>query len=224
MSQDVTYADLRFVRAPPEKSQEKGTQSQLDQIRMPPSVPHPLSPLPDPSEGELTYENIQGPPCQEERTPTPTEGTKESDRRTWYAILALLAACLFLLSTAIGLGVRYWQVLQQLQQANEGGSTLERRIGSQEGSLAQTRVQLEEAKEELHSTNGTLWNCWAAGNRTQGRLREANESLMRTQQEKDAVQQQLDQTMKSLEEAESCQVIELNILGLVEVLAATAFK
>ncbi|XP_033020581.1 B-cell differentiation antigen CD72-like [Lacerta agilis] len=189
MSQGVTYADLRFVRTPPEKSQEK-----------------------DPSEGELTYENIQGPPCQEERTPTPTQGTKESDSRTWYATLALLAACLFLLSTAIGLGVRYWQVSRQLQQANEGGSALARRIGSQEGSLAQTRVQLEEAKEELHSTNGTLWSCWAAGNRTQGQMREANESLMRTQQEKEKlqeekeiVQQQLEEMRRKLELVITCQ-------------------
>nr|XP_034956640.1 B-cell differentiation antigen CD72-like isoform X2 [Zootoca vivipara] len=154
MSQGVTYADLRFVRTPPERSQEK-----------------------------------------------------ESDRRTWYANLALLAACLCLLTTAIGLGVQYWQVSRQLQQANEDGSALARRIGSKEGSLAQAQVQLEEAKEELHSTNETLRSCWAAGNRTQEKLRQANESLMLTQQEKEKLQQQLDQTMKSLEEAKSCQEI-----------------
>uniref|UniRef100_A0A670ITM8 Uncharacterized protein n=1 Tax=Podarcis muralis TaxID=64176 RepID=A0A670ITM8_PODMU len=115
MAQDVTYADLQFVKTPPERSQEKGTWNQVEQIRMPPSVTDPSAPLPDPGEGELTYENVQGPPCQGERTPTATEGTKgecqpvslpESDRRSWYAILALLAACLFLLTAAIGLGVR----------------------------------------------------------------------------------------------------------------------
>nr|XP_034956782.1 B-cell differentiation antigen CD72-like isoform X2 [Zootoca vivipara] len=140
MSQDVTYADLRFVRTPLEKSQGK-----------------------DPSEGELTYENVQGPPCQEERNPTATEGRKD------------------------------WQVSRQLQQANEDGSALARRIGSKEGSLAQAQVQLEEAKEELHSTNKTLWSCWAAGNRTQEKLRQANESLMLTQQEKEELEQEKEQ-------------------------------
>ncbi|CAI5787987.1 Hypothetical predicted protein [Podarcis lilfordi] len=214
MAQDVTYADLRFVKTPPERSQEKGTWSQVDQIRMPPSVTDPSAPLPDPGEGELTYENVQGPPCQEERTPTATEGTKESDHRTWYAILALLATCLFLLTAAIGLGVRYWQVSRQLQQATEDGSALERRMGSQEGSLAQTQAQLEEAQEELHSTNGTLRSCLAAENRTQEQLRQANQSLILTQQEKEKLQQekeelqqQLVQTKKSLEEAKSCQNI-----------------
>ncbi|XP_053265274.1 B-cell differentiation antigen CD72-like [Podarcis raffonei] len=179
MSQGVTYADLRFVRTPPEKSQEK-----------------------DPSEGELTYENIQGPPCQEKRTPTPTEATKESDHRTWYAILALLAACLFLLTAAIGLGVRYWQVSRQLQQATEDGSALERRMGSQEGSLAQTQAQLEEAQEELHSTNRTLWNCLAAGNRTQEQLREANQSLTLTQKEKEKLQQEKEELQRDKKELE----------------------
>ncbi|XP_077792090.1 uncharacterized protein LOC114606815 [Podarcis muralis] len=184
MSQGVTYADLRFVRTPPEKSQEK-----------------------DPSEGELTYENIQGPPCQEKRTPIPTEGTKgecrpESDRRTWYTILALLAVCLFLLTAAIGLGVRYWQVSRQLQQATEDGSALERRMGSQEGSLAQTQAQLQEAKEELHSTNRTLWNCLAARNRTQEQLRQANQSLMFTQREKEKLQQEKEELQRDKEELE----------------------
>ncbi|XP_077792730.1 B-cell differentiation antigen CD72 [Podarcis muralis] len=207
MAQDVTYADLQFVKTPPERSQEKGTWSQVDQIRMPPSMTDPSAPLPEPGEGELTYENVQGPPCQGERNPTATEGTKESDRRTWYAILALLAACLFLLSTAIGLGVRYWQVSRQLQQATEDGTALEQRMGSQEDSLAQTQAQLEEAKEGLHSTNGTLWSCLAAENRTQEQLRQANQSLMLTQKEKEKLQQQLDQTMKSIEDTKSCQNI-----------------
>nr|XP_028605229.1 B-cell differentiation antigen CD72-like [Podarcis muralis] len=179
MSQGVTYADLRFVRTPPEKSQEK-----------------------DPSEGELTYENVQGPPCQEKRTPTPTKGTKESDHRTWYAILALLAACLFLLTAAIGLGVRYWQVSRQLQQATEEGSALAQRMGSQEGSLAQTQAQLEEAQEELHSTNGTLRSCLAAKNRTQEQLRQANQSLMLTQKEKEKLQQEKEELQRDKEELE----------------------
>nr|XP_028605228.1 B-cell differentiation antigen CD72-like [Podarcis muralis] len=211
MAQDVTYADLQFVKTPPERSQEKGTWNQVEQIRMPPSVTDPSAPLPDPGEGELTYENVQGPPCQGERTPTATEGTKESDRRSWYAILALLAACLFLLTAAIGLGVRYWQVSRQLQQATEDGSALAHRIGSQEGSLAQTQAQLEEAQEELHSTNGTLRSCLAAGNRTQEQLRKANESLVLMQKEKDAVQQRLDQTMKSIEDTKSCQNIGMPV-------------
>ncbi|CAI7935432.1 Hypothetical predicted protein, partial [Podarcis lilfordi] len=125
-----------------------------------------------------------------------------SDHRTWYAILALLAACLFLLTAAIGLGVRYWQVSQQLQQATEDGSALERRMGSQEGSLAQTQAQLEEAQEELHSTNGTLWSCLAAEKRTQEQLRQANQSLMLTQQEKEKLQQEKEELQRDKEELE----------------------
>ncbi|KAJ7335107.1 hypothetical protein JRQ81_013048 [Phrynocephalus forsythii] len=151
MSQGVTYADLRFVRSPPEAKK---------------------------------------------RSPPAGLG-----RWTWPLALALLGACLFLLAGAIGLGIRYWQVSRQLQQASEGHSAeweaLAESISSKEG-------QLDEARAELGFTRLTLQGCWTAGNSTQERL-QGLERELRLAKDQLAVLQEEKNRMEELNRARSCQ-------------------
>ncbi|XP_062995850.1 B-cell differentiation antigen CD72-like [Elgaria multicarinata webbii] len=192
MSQRVTYADLRFARSPPGKIQQE-----------------------EASEGELTYENLQGAQPRDEKTPSSSEPPKGQSRRTWHVVLALVGTCAFLLATTVGFGVRYWQVSRQLQRASQvhvaNSSLLERRIDAKEASLGQCQRWLHEAEEVLNSTREALGESWAAENRTraqleqrEGKLRQANLSLARLQQEKGDLQRRLEW---QLLHAASCQRI-----------------
>nr|XP_028605230.1 B-cell differentiation antigen CD72-like [Podarcis muralis] len=237
MSQGVTYADLRFVKVPRRESQEEGR---------------------GPKDGELTYENIQGPRTrgqeeeEEEETPREPEDARgeslvpsplgggfcttkssrfsslgnvktaeemegkdwsyhhgclrESDRRTWYAILALLATCLFLLATAIGLGVRYGQLSQQLQRESQNhaaqSNLLAQRLDTLEESLSSSQELLRKAERDLRLTRKALEESWRDGNRTQRQLgdqvRQADLNLTHLKHEKEQVE-------RALGEATSCQ-------------------
>ncbi|CAI5787985.1 Hypothetical predicted protein [Podarcis lilfordi] len=131
---------------------------------------------------------------------------REPDRRTWYAILALLATCLFLLATAIGLGVRYGQVSQQLQRESQNhvaqSSLLAQRLGTLEESLSVSQKLLREAERDLRLTRRALEESWRDANRTQRQLgdqvRQADRNLTHLKQEKEQVE-------RALGEATSCQ-------------------
>ncbi|XP_062984881.1 B-cell differentiation antigen CD72-like [Elgaria multicarinata webbii] len=201
MSQGVTYADLRFVRSPLEKSQPEGSEPPQGS---PPRCLLTPSPLPEAGhDGELTYENIQGPRAQEEKALGSPKGTPGSDRRTWYAAVAVLGTCLFLLATTIGLGVRTWKVSQQLQQASHEhvaeSSILTQRIEAKEGSLAQTQLRLDQAEAELSSTRLALHESWAAGNETLQQLQLREDSLRRMSDNLARVSQEKGEQLRQLE-------------------------
>ncbi|XP_053158986.1 B-cell differentiation antigen CD72-like [Hemicordylus capensis] len=191
MSHGITYADLRFAKAPLEESQ--------------PPLAHP--------EEDLTYENIQLPrPQEEEEGPPRSAGgaAKASHRRAGYAALAaVLGACLFLLATSIGFGVRYWQVSRQLQQASRAHERERKaqaqRIGAQEGGLERSQQLLREAEMRLSSTRAALWESWEAGNRTRRRLEEQLEAVAQVQQQRQETGRRLNETEAKWQQATSCQ-------------------
>ncbi|XP_066473845.1 B-cell differentiation antigen CD72 [Tiliqua scincoides] len=190
MSQGVTYADLRFAKTPLEDSRP----SQIQQEEM--------------SEEDLAYENVQVDKPQEDQAPPNPSGSSEWNHQVWSATWILLGSSLFLLATAIGLGVRYWQVFQQLQQASQDhaveSGALAQRLGAKEGSLAHCQQLLQEGRMELSSTRSALRESWEAENRTQRRLAlelaQANTSLAR-------LQQQWEEAERRLVQATSCQEI-----------------
>uniref|UniRef100_A0ABM5FUV7 Oxidized low-density lipoprotein receptor 1-like isoform X3 n=1 Tax=Pogona vitticeps TaxID=103695 RepID=A0ABM5FUV7_9SAUR len=151
MSQEgVTYADLRFVRSPPEKK----------------SPPRELGPW------------------------------------TWPLTLALTGACLFLLASIIGVGIRYWQVSQQLQQASRDRAA-EREVLAQK--IRAKEHQLEEATGELSSHRLTLQGCEASGNRMQARLQELEQALSRANDSLALLREEKSRTEEELLQARSCQ-------------------
>ncbi|KAL8204143.1 UNVERIFIED_CONTAM: hypothetical protein K2H54_068337 [Gekko kuhli] len=195
MAEGVTYADLRFTKSPPEKS------------RPPADMLHEEA---SNSEGELTYENCApAQPCQPTGPgPDLQPPGALGGRILSTVLLALLGACLFLLATCLGLGLRYWQVSRQLEGASrrhraESGA-LAQQLGGQEENLTRTLRLLSRAQEELSATSLALRQSREAGNRTrrqlEGEQERAENCLTQLQQEKD-------KGVRELEAARSCQKI-----------------
>ncbi|XP_039224998.1 B-cell differentiation antigen CD72 isoform X2 [Crotalus tigris] len=191
MAGDITYADLRFARSPPEKNQGE-----------------------EPNEGELTYENLQVPWGLEKEVAVcgPLQNTPElpwwsTSCHCWSPVtnrpmLGALVICLFLLATNIALGVQYLQATQQLQQASEDHAARNHVLGDRiyvlKASLEDSRhllllieEELNSTKKKLHSTLVALWQSQVAENRTQRQLQhqelqlgQANRSLALLQSER----------------------------------------
>nr|XP_056705080.1 B-cell differentiation antigen CD72-like [Euleptes europaea] len=201
MAEAVTYAALRFAKSPPGQS------------RPPPGPadgPLRSSPPAEASDGELTYENLS-PSARDPRRPPRLSLPGALPRRIWSAApLALLAAGLFLAATCIGLGVRYWQVSQQLQRASQRhaaeSSALAHRIGGQDKNLTWSSQQLSRAKAELADTWLALQQCLQAANSTQRQLEEE-------QKKKANVTQELEATKRVLDRARLCQQTDCCPLG-----------
>ncbi|XP_062937756.1 B-cell differentiation antigen CD72 [Cynocephalus volans] len=161
MAEAVTYADLRFVKAPLRKSvsSQLGLGKEAD------------------DDGELTYENIQVPPGPGGPLSLDSSGLRdkagiksEQPTASWssvtppaagrilpsclqYLLLGLLLSCLLLGVATICLGVRYLQASQQLQQVS---SILEATNSSLRQQLHLTITQLGQREEALQGSRREL--------------------------------------------------------------------
>ncbi|XP_032645711.2 B-cell differentiation antigen CD72 [Chelonoidis abingdonii] len=208
MAQSVVYADLRFVKAP------RGNNTCSRSQEAAPA---------DEDDVELTYENIWPAQTGEVEQGQGAEQSKEAGWSTRYLPLGLLGICLFLLATTIGLGVRYWQVSQHLQQASQAheaeSSRLSQQVSSKRATLAQTARELEQARQELGQARQELGQAreelermQLEMNGTQEKLlqREAvlegtKEELARVQEEKREIKEKLNQTKSALSSIRPCE-------------------
>ncbi|KFO35367.1 B-cell differentiation antigen CD72 [Fukomys damarensis] len=150
MADAITYADLRFVKAPLKKS-----------------VSGRLGPDAEAYEdgdgdGDLTYENVQVP------TVPGGVGLASSgvgDRAgpascLQHLLLGLLLTCLLLGVAVICLGVRYLQVSQQLQHMNRvleaTNSSLRQQLHQRIAQLGQKEEDLQESSKELAQSQEAL--------------------------------------------------------------------
>ncbi|CAM4553869.1 unnamed protein product [Lepidochelys olivacea] len=209
MAQSVVYADLKFVKAPVGSSVCSRARE--------------AAPA-DEEEAELTYENIQLAQPGEVRR---GQGAEQSKAEPWwstrYLPLGLLGTCLFLLATTIGLGVRYWQVSQHLQQASRAheaeSSRLSQQVSTKGATLAQTARELEQTARELAQTARELGQARRElelmrqeENSTQEQLREreaalegTKEELARVQEEQREIKEKLNQTESALSSIRPCE-------------------
>ncbi|CAM4672209.1 unnamed protein product [Lepidochelys kempii] len=208
MAQSVVYADLKFVKAPVGSSVCSRARE--------------AAPA-DEEEAELTYANIQLAQPGEVRRGQGAEQSKEPWWSTRYLPLGLLGTCLFLLATTIGLGVRYWQVSQHLQQASRAheaeSSRLSQQVSTKGATLAQTARELEQTARELEQTARELEQARRElelmrqeENSTQEQLREreaalegTKEELARVQEEKREIKEKLNQTESALSSIRPCE-------------------
>ncbi|XP_037653530.1 B-cell differentiation antigen CD72 isoform X2 [Choloepus didactylus] len=204
MAEAITYADLRFVKAPLRKS-----------------VSNRLGKDPeDDEDGEITYENVQvpsapmGPPSLDPYGLGDKAGVKsEQPIKTWssvtspaaglnlpgcaactqYLLLGLLLTCLLLGVASICFGVRYMQVSQQLRQVNNvleaTNSSLQQQLhvkitqlGQREQDLQESRKELAQSQEALQAeqgghqaAEGQLQACKSNREKTEETLRHAEE-------------------------------------------------
>ncbi|XP_053512553.1 B-cell differentiation antigen CD72 isoform X2 [Artibeus jamaicensis] len=163
MAESVTYADLRFVKAPLKKriSSHLGQDPEAD------------------DDGELTYENVQVAPISGGASSLASSGpgdkaglqsqpptapwspvTSSAARRLLVCrsafskyLLGLLLTCLLLGMAAVSLGVRYLQVSQQLQHMNRvleaTNSSLRQQLHLKISQLGQREQDLQGSRKEL---------------------------------------------------------------------------
>ncbi|XP_059957567.1 B-cell differentiation antigen CD72 isoform X2 [Mesoplodon densirostris] len=198
MAEAVTYADLRFVKAPLKKSISSRLGEEADE------------------DGELTYENVQVSPGPGGPSSLASAGLgdkagvqSEQPTAAWspvtspaagrilpcqasymqYLLLGLLLTCLLLGVAAICLGVHYFQVSQQLQQMSSvleaTNSTLRQQLrlkitelGQKEEDLQGSRRELAQSQERLQvqqkvgqATKEQLQACQSDGEQTKEALR-----------------------------------------------------
>ncbi|XP_008997206.3 B-cell differentiation antigen CD72 isoform X2 [Callithrix jacchus] len=204
MAEAITYADLRFVKAPLKKSNS----SRLGQ-----------EPGAD-EDGELTYENVQVPSVPGVPLSLASSGLgdkaavkSEQPTASWsavtslavgrilpcrtaclpYLLLGLLLTCLLLGVAAICLGVRYLQVSQQLQQMNR---VLEATNSSLRQQLHLKITQLEQRAEDLQGSRRDLVQSQEALQEEQRAHQEAQGQLQACQADKEKTKE----TLRSEEE------------------------
>ncbi|XP_063149271.1 B-cell differentiation antigen CD72 [Candoia aspera] len=206
MPEGVIYADLRFARSPPEKGHQE-----------------------EPGEGELTYENVQGAQAQEEKGVCGSLKNAQvlplwaTARHCWSPVanrqtLGALAVFLFLLATNIGVGIRYLQASQQLQQASRDHTAKHHVLGEE---LYALQVGREESQQLLHRAQGelnstvaalgesaaALGECWVAANRTHQQLRRQEQSLSQANLSLAVLQVERRSLEANLSQATSCRQI-----------------
>ncbi|XP_072877857.1 B-cell differentiation antigen CD72 isoform X2 [Chlorocebus sabaeus] len=211
MAEAITYADLRFVKAPLKKS----ISSRLGQ---------------DPGaddDGELTYENVQVPPVPGGPSSLASSGLgdkaavkSEQSTASWsavtslavgrilpcrtaclrYFLLGLLLTCLLLGVAVICLGVRYLQVFQQLQQMNRvleaTNSSLRQQLHLKIRQLGQSAEDLQGSRRELAQSQEALEVEQRAHQAAEGQLQAAEGQLQACQTDSEKTKE----TLKSEEQ------------------------
>ncbi|XP_023400927.2 B-cell differentiation antigen CD72 isoform X1 [Loxodonta africana] len=199
MAEAITYADLRFVKAPLKKS----ISTRLEQDTE------------DYENGELTYENVQVPSAPEwpggMAPPGPRDKAEvkpEQPPAAWSTVtsaaagrvlpccaaymhlllLGLLLTCLMLAVAAICLGMRYLQVSQQLQQMD---SVLEATNSSLRQQLHRKITQEGKREEELQGSRRELAQSQKALQGEQGRRQAAEGQLQACQSDKEKTEENL---------------------------------
>ncbi|XP_021078043.1 B-cell differentiation antigen CD72 isoform X2 [Mus pahari] len=218
MADAITYADLRFVKAPLKNSASSHLGQDCEAYE----------------DGELTYENVQvspvpgGPPGLASPTLADKAGVRsEQPTATWssvkssalgqiprcpticlqYFLLGLLVSCLMLGVAVICLGVRYLQVSWQFQEGTRiweaTNSSLQQQLREKISQLRQKEVELRESQRELTSSQDRLQEKQKTQEDTEQLLqacqaeREKTKENLRNEEERRRV---LDQKLTSTQE------------------------
>ncbi|XP_019518919.1 PREDICTED: B-cell differentiation antigen CD72 isoform X2 [Hipposideros armiger] len=226
MAEAVTYADLRFVKAPLKKS----ISSQLGQVSE------------ADEDGELTYENVQVPSISggalslassglgdktgvhsELPTASWSSVTSPAARRllecpsacSKYLLLGLLLTGLLLGMVAISLGVRYLQVSQQLQHTNRvleaTNSSLRQQLHQRITQIGQREQDLQGSRRELAQIQEALQverrDCQAVKEKLQAcqsDREKAQENLQREEEQRRTLEQRLNRMQDTLKPFFTC--------------------
>uniref|UniRef100_A0A287CZA0 CD72 molecule n=1 Tax=Ictidomys tridecemlineatus TaxID=43179 RepID=A0A287CZA0_ICTTR len=202
MADAITYADLRFVKAPLKKI----VSSQLGE---------------DPEayeDGELTYENVQVPSVPGGPSGLASSGLGDksgSPACLRYLLFSLLLTCLLLGVAAICLGARYLQVSQKLQQVSsvleDTNSSLQEQLHLRITQLGQKEENLQESKRKLAQSQEVLQVAQENRQAAEGKLKDCQldkektqETLQREEDQRRALQERLHNMQDTLKPFFTC--------------------
>ncbi|XP_021104159.1 B-cell differentiation antigen CD72 [Heterocephalus glaber] len=227
MAEAITYADLRFVKAPLKKS----ISGRLG----------PDAEAYEDEDGELTYENVQVPTVpsgvglvssgvgdragvsSEQKTASWSSAT--SPAVAWilacpatclqHLLLGLVLTCLLLGVAAICLGVRYLQVSQQLQHMNRvleaTNSSLQQQLHQRITQLGQKEEDLQESSKELARSQEALQEEQRSHQAAKEQLntcqvdgQKTTEALQGEEKQREALEQRLRTTQDTLKHFFTC--------------------
>ncbi|XP_048639366.1 B-cell differentiation antigen CD72 isoform X2 [Marmota marmota marmota] len=236
MADAITYADLRFVKAPLKKI----VSSQLGE---------------DPEayeDGELTYENVQVPSVPGGPSGLASSGLgdksgfkSEQLTATWssvtsppvgrllpcspaclrYLLFSLLLTCLLLGVAAICLGARYLQVSQKLQQVSsvleDTNSSLQEQLHLRITQLGQKEENLQESKRKLAQSQEVLQVAQENRQTAEGKLKDCQldkektqETLQREEDQRRALQERLHNMQDTLKPFFTCSQQDMEHMAL----------
>ncbi|XP_039225011.1 B-cell differentiation antigen CD72-like isoform X3 [Crotalus tigris] len=195
MFERVTYADLQFAGSRQEKS-----------------------PGEEPDEGELTYENLQGPRAQGDLPPRATQGGKDQSLPQETPFQTGVTAAAQGLNTRKQQpaartqsalvrgrqGCADLQASRQLQQASRD-HTAEHHV--LQASLEESQYLLHLTEEELNSTRVALWQSRVAENQTRRQLQHQERLLDQTNHSLAVLRSERESLKANLSHATSCRQI-----------------
>ncbi|XP_023571771.1 B-cell differentiation antigen CD72 [Octodon degus] len=227
MAEAITYADLRFVKAPLKKSLSGRLGPEAEDY--------------EDGDGELTYENVQVPTVpggvalassglgdkagvSSEQTATSWGSvTSRAAARILpcqatclqHLLLGLLLTCLLLGVASICLGVRYLQVSQQLQHTNRvleaTNSSLWQRLyqkitqlGQKEGELQESKKELAQRQEELQKEQNVHQVARDQLHTCQADEEKIKETLQGEQKQREALERRLGTMRETLKPFFKC--------------------
>ncbi|XP_069482864.1 B-cell differentiation antigen CD72 isoform X2 [Ambystoma mexicanum] len=152
MAESCTYADLRFLKAPPKKPLET------------PGSPRAGAGAPCRGDGELTYENVKCKGGSEEipksRAAERRESLEKQDHRLdpfWkrHIVHILLLICLILLTTCLALGI---QLVQVSKKHNRQSSNFTLTLRMQDDILEKQKQSCWEAQLAVNQTTNEVFH------------------------------------------------------------------
>uniref|UniRef100_M3Y1G4 CD72 molecule n=1 Tax=Mustela putorius furo TaxID=9669 RepID=M3Y1G4_MUSPF len=203
MAEAITYADLRFVKAPLKKSvssrlghdpeTDEDEELTYENVQVPSVSGGPLS-LASSAVGDKAGLHPEQPTASWSSVTSPAAGRLLAGRPACmqYLFLGLFFTSLLLGVAAICLGVRYLQVSQQLQQTNR---LLETTNSSLRQQLHLTMTQLGKKEEDLQGSRREVAQSQEA-------LQEKQRVCQTTQEQLQACQSEMDKTKEDLQSKE----------------------
>ncbi|XP_008267892.1 B-cell differentiation antigen CD72 [Oryctolagus cuniculus] len=225
MAEAITYAELRFVKAPLRKSvslpgQESDEDGELtyENVQVPPGLGGPQTLAPS-ATGDQADGQAEPPTASRSGAASPAAGrTLAGQGRaacSQYLQLGLLLTCLLLGVAAISLGVRYVQVSQQLRQMDgvleATNSSLLQQLHLRTIQLGQSEMDLQGSKRELAQSQEALQAEQRVHQAAEERLQGCQSDKEKTQEtlqsevaQRSALQQRLSHVQATLKPFFTC--------------------
>ncbi|KAK2492765.1 hypothetical protein MC885_008441 [Smutsia gigantea] len=223
MAEAITYADLRFVKAPLKKSisnrlgqADEDEELTYENVQVPPAPGGPSSLAVSGLGGKAGVQSGRPPAAWSSVTP-PAAGwlPRGCAACPQYLLLGLLLTSLLLGVAAICLGVRYVQVSQQLQQTNSileaTNSSLRQQLYLKMTQLGQREEDLQGSRRELAQSQEALQEeqrvCQETGERLQAcqsDREKTKEALQREEVQRKTLEQKLNSMQDTLKPLFTC--------------------